>query len=142
METTTIEVKFTASDIQEDAKRAALQAYEENNYTLGLFFANSLPAEPVLTSPAVPEELQFPPCKVSLAELQNLTATFDNARDAVRSGQLEHALKLAEPYGLIDTKSPVLTFLPGKAEKTVADVKQSGSILPWTSGDSITIIPL
>jgi hypothetical protein len=142
METTTIEVKFSASDIQEDAKRTALQAYEENNFTLGLFFANAPPAEPHLTSPAPASALDFPPCRVSLEQLEEMNATFENARNALRSGQLEHGIKIAEPAGLIDLKSPLLTFLPSRAEKTVAEVKQNGSILPWTSGDSITIIPL
>lgn len=142
METTTIEVKFSASDIQEDAKRAALQAYEENNFTLGLFFASAPPSEPQICSPAPASGLDFPPCKVNLDQLKEMTTTFENARNAIRSGQLEHGVKIAEPAGLIDLKSPLLTFLPSRAEKTVADVKQNGSMLPWTSGDSITIIPL
>jgi len=142
METTTIEVKFSASDIQEDAKRAALQAYEENNFTLGLLFASAPPAEPQLCSPAPTSGLDFPPCRVRLEQLKEMTTTFENARNAIRSGQLEHGIRIAEPAGLIDLKSPLLTFLPSRAEKTIADVKQNGSMLPWTSGDSITIIPL
>ena len=142
METTTIEVKFSASDVQEDAKRCALQSYEENNYTLGMLFANRLPQEPDLQHPTQVPGLDFPPEKVSLDRLKALTGTFEASLAALKAGQVDQGMKLGDSHGLIDHKSPVLTFLPFRSDETVATIKQSGSMLPWTSGDSITIIPL
>ncbi|CAG9331809.1 unnamed protein product [Blepharisma stoltei] len=141
MEYTTVEVKFSQSDLKEDSKKLALDNYAENNYRLGLIFSDPKPEDP---EPTTLQEglLNTPEFSVKLDDLQHMTSTFSESINSIRSGNLEHGLKLAESYGLVDMESPDITFLKNRESIRRNKIAQTPNILPWTSGDSITIFPL
>lgn len=141
METSTLEVKFSQNDLKEDSKKQALESYAENNYRLGLIFSDPKPEDPEVSN--LPEGiLSIPEFSVKNEDLKHMTITFSESINAVRVGNLENGIKLAETYGLLDLESPEIAFLKNREQIRKNQIALTPNILPWTSGDSITIFPL
>ena len=134
----TQEVKFPSSALQEENRREALSKYTENLYKLGQVFSNPGPDRP----DEIPLEMNLatPDYSSKSARQHDLYNEFGRLNQLLREGRTEEALNSSSE--LIDYESPYLAFLPKFRDKRQESIKKAETLLPWTSKDSIIIIPL
>ena len=131
-------MKFPSSALQEGNRKEALSKYTENLYKLGQVFSNPAPDK---LDEILPEmNLVTPDYSSKSARQQDLYNEFGRINQLLREGKTDEAL--SSPSELIDYESPYLAFLPKFREKRQENIKKSETLLPWTSKDSIIIIPL
>jgi hypothetical protein len=134
-------VKFSAADLTEEAKKEALQAYYENNYVLGRIFATG-PKDPVKTDDDLKLSFDFrlPDREADSSTIAESSRKFEAMKRLLDEGRVEQAL--AEAGTLIDHVSPDIRFLRQFKEAEAGKLQGEKNLLPWTSKDSITILPL
>jgi len=140
MEPYNIEVRFSEAQLQDEPKQNALSKYTENNFRLGLIFSEGDLETNEQQEPDWGSDV--PSIKSELEQIQTMERYFSEAKASLKSGQGEHAVKIAQKYNLVDLNSPGLLFKGKNAPKWVEEVLQGQNVLPWTSADSITIFPL
>ena len=132
------EVKFPTGVLQEDTRREALYKYSENLYKLGQIFSSPAPDQP----DELPLDLKLttPEYSSKSSRQHDLYTEFSEMNQLLRENRLEEALQTNSE--LIDYESPYLAFLPIFRERRQEHIKKAETLLPWTSKDSIIIIPL
>ena len=140
-EFTTLEVKFTQTDLLEESKKRAIEAYDENNKCLGLIFSTGL--EPFeensdLDEDCLPEIPQIDKAE----EIKDIELRYNECLSRIRNGDINNACELASSIGIYNKDHPMISFLPMNQEPRREELKQQANQLPWTSADSITIFPL
>lgn len=138
---TTLEVKFTQSDLLEESKRRAIEAYDENNKCLGLIFNTGIEEyneNSDLDEDCLPEVPSF---EIN-EEVSKINAGFREILSYIRHGELAKAEELGKNLDLFSPDHPSISFLPQNHTKRREKLSQARNQLPWTSADSITIFPL
>lgn len=138
---TTLEVKFNQSDLLEDSKKRALEAYDENNKCLGLVFNTGIDAfseNSDLEEDCLPE---VPKISIS-KDIHALSDAFKETLTLLKNSELSKAEDLGKHFGLFSPDHPSISFLPKHQQKRRDQLAQSRNHLPWTSADSIHIFPL
>jgi hypothetical protein len=138
---TTLEVKFTQSDLLEESKKKAIETYDENNKCLGLIFNTGV--EPYSENSDLDEDCipEVPTLNIS-EEVNQLTSGFREVINYLRHGDISKAEDLGKNLGLFNADHPSISFLPQNHTKRREKLASSRNQLPWTSADSITIFPL
>ena len=140
-EYTTLEVKFTQSDLLEESKKRAIEAYDENNKCLGLIFNSGVvpyDENSDLDEDCIPEVKEINKAE----EIHQLEINFKEALAALKRGELDRGIEIASNSGIYNNDHPSIAFLPNNRNSRREKLSQSGNLLPWTSADSITIFPL
>lgn len=138
---TTLEVKFNQSDLLEESKKRALEAYDENNKCLGLIFNTGI--EYFSENSDLEEDCLPEVPIVSLSkEIQNLNDGFKETLTLLKNSEVLKAEELGKNFGLFNSEHPSISFLPKNHLKRREQLALSKNQLPWTSADSIHIFPL
>ncbi|OMJ82809.1 hypothetical protein SteCoe_16406 [Stentor coeruleus] len=140
-EFTTLEVKFTQSDLLDESKKRAIETYDENNKCLGLIFNTGIEAYDE-NSDLDDECLCDMPILSKDEEFDELSNVFKETITLLKNGEMQKAAELGSSYGIYNPDHPMISFLPINHEKRKEKLSQSKNLLPWTSADSITIFPL
>mmetsp|Transcript_11017 Transcript_11017/g.21594 ORF Transcript_11017/g.21594 Transcript_11017/m.21594 type:complete len:141 (+) Transcript_11017:2816-3238(+) len=140
MDSNTIAVKFSAADLTEEAKKEALQSYYENNYVLGQIFSTGPKDSMSIDDLELTFDLAIPEIVTDCSKMSERNRTFETVKQLLGEGRLEEAYNIAGK--LIDHSSPELKFIRQFKEAEAAKLQGEKNLLPWTSKDSITILPL
>jgi hypothetical protein len=69
-----------------------------------------------------------------MRDLQGITDAFHGSLESLRSGDTAASDETAEPFKLINYRSPLFTF-----ERTPEEPMSRNQLLPYTSRDNVTI---